>query len=78
MIRPYLNDMINYHKTQGEWKIHLTMSINSMSSKDCEETSTMHTNSHNVDIVMGSKVDEIIKELLNLLYKNIKKNWKNQ
>ena len=26
--------MINDHKTQGEWKIHLTMTINSISSKD--------------------------------------------
>ena len=22
MIRPYLSDLINYHKTQGEWRIH--------------------------------------------------------
>ena len=22
MIRPYLSDMINEHKTQGEWRIH--------------------------------------------------------
>ena len=28
IIRPYLSDIINNHKTQGEWKIHLTMTIN--------------------------------------------------
>ena len=22
MIRPYLRDIINDHKTQGEWKVH--------------------------------------------------------
>ena len=22
MIRPYLSDRINYHKTEGKWKIH--------------------------------------------------------
>ena len=27
MIRPYLRDIINNHKTQGEWKIQLKMSI---------------------------------------------------
>ena len=27
-IMPYLGDIINDHKTQGEWKIHLTMAIN--------------------------------------------------
>ena len=25
MIRPYLSNIIDYHKTQGEWRIHLTM-----------------------------------------------------
>ena len=34
MIRPCLRDIINNHKTQGEWKIQLTMSINFISSKD--------------------------------------------
>ena len=46
MIKPYLSDMINDHKTHsgnkvvgyettlGEWKIQLTMSINFISSKD--------------------------------------------
>ena len=63
MIRPYLSDMINDHKTQGEWKIQLTMSINFMFSKDSEETRTMHTKSHNVEVMMGSKTVEIIKEL---------------
>ena len=24
MIRPYLRDIINDHKTQGEWKAHLS------------------------------------------------------
>ena len=63
MIRPYLSDMINDHKTQGEWKIQLTMSIKFMSSKDSEETRTMHTKSHNVEVMMGSKTVEIIEEL---------------
>ena len=34
MISPYLSDMIKDHKTEGEWKIQLIMSINFMSSKD--------------------------------------------
>ena len=33
-----LSDMINDHKTQGEWKIQLTMAVNFMSSKDSNET----------------------------------------
>ena len=38
-IIPYLRDMINDHKTQGERKIQLTIAINFISSKpDSDET----------------------------------------
>ena len=80
MIRSYLRDIINDHKTQGKWRIHsgnkiiehkthsewkiqLTMAINFNSAKDSDETCTMYTKSNNVDIMMGSETDEIIKEL---------------
>ena len=32
-IRQYLSDIINDHKTQGEWKIQLAMEINFISFK---------------------------------------------
>ena len=85
IIRPYLSDIINDHKTQGEWRIHssntiikskiqsewkiqLTMAINFISSKkDSDETRTMHTESNNVEIMMGSETDEIIEELFKSL-----------
>ena len=41
----------------------MTMTINFISSKDSDETRTMHAKSNNVEIVMGSETDEIIKEL---------------
>ena len=63
MIRPYLSDMINDHKTRREWKIQLTMQINFISSKDSEETRTMHTEKRNIEIMIGSETDEIIEEL---------------
>ena len=50
-------------KTSSEWKIQLTMAINFISSKDSDETRTMHTKSNNVEIMMGSETDEIIKDL---------------
>ena len=77
MIRTYLSDIINDHKTPknlrdyssneaidyetqfGEWKIQLTMSINFISSKDSDETRNMHTKSDNIEIMMGSKTDDI-------------------
>ena len=61
------NTIIN-HKTRGEWKIHLTMAINFIySKKDSVETRTMHTKSNNVEIMVGSETDEIIKELFESL-----------
>ena len=38
------------------------MAINFISSKDSDETCTMHTKSNNAEIMMGSKADEIIEE----------------
>ena len=80
MIKPYLSDIINNHKTRGlvryhsgnkswleetssEWKIQLTMEINFISSKDPDETRTMHTKSNNVEIMIGSETDKIIEDL---------------
>ena len=39
------------------------MSINVISSKDSDETRIIHTKSENIEIMMGSKTDEIIIEL---------------
>ena len=39
------------------------MAINFISSKDSDETRTMHTKSNNVEIMMGSETDEIIEGL---------------
>ena len=79
VIRPYLSDIINDHKTQGEWRIHsgntiikhktqsewkiqLKIAINFISSKpDSDETRTMRTKCNDVEIMMVSETDEIIK-----------------
>ena len=60
MIRLYLSNIINDQKTQGERKIELTMTINFISSKDSDETGTIHTKSDNI-------------EIMNLFCKDIKK-----
>ena len=39
------------------------MVINLICSKDSDETCTMRTNSHNIEIMMGNEIDEIIEEL---------------
>ena len=67
IIRSYLSDLINDHKTQNEWKIELTMQINFISSKDSDETRTMDTKSDNIEIMMGNQTDEIIEKLFKSL-----------
>ena len=68
MIRSYLSHIINDHKTQGEWKTQLTIGINFISSKDSNETHTMHTKSDNIEIVMVIETDDIIEELFESLF----------
>ena len=75
MIRPYLSNIINDHKTQDEWKVQLTMAINFFCSNDSEETCTMNTMSDNTEIMMVNETYKIIEELnKSLLQKDIKKN----
>ena len=54
--------MINNYKTQGEWKIHLTMVINFISSNDSNEARTLHTKSDNIEIMIGNEADDITDE----------------
>ena len=39
------------------------MAINFISSKDSDETRTMHTKSINIEIMTGSETDEIIEHI---------------
>ena len=72
MIKPYLSNMINNHKTQVEWKIQLTMAVNFISSKDSNETRTMDSNIDNIETLIGSETDKIIEELFESLLKKYK------
>ena len=54
-------------KTQGEWEIQSTISINFISSKDSNETRTMHTKSDNMEMIIGNETNEIIEEIFDSL-----------
>ena len=73
-IRPYLNDLIENHKTQGEWKIQLTEAINFVSSKDSSETRTIHTKSDNAEILIGNETNEIMEDLFDSFLLRYQKN----
>ena len=49
------------------------MQVNFTFSKDSEETCAMHTKSHNIEIMMGNKTDEIIKTPFKSLLQNYHK-----
>ena len=66
-IKPHLINIINDHKTQGEWKIRLTIAINFISSRDSDETWNMHSKSDNIEIMIGNETDEIIVVLFDSL-----------
>ena len=88
LIRPYLKDMINDHKTSmrlpnnkttsGEEKIQLIMLNNWISNKNFEEACARYSVSNNTEILIGSKIGDNIDELLNFFYKDFKMQKKNQ
>ena len=43
------------------------MGVNFISSKDSDETRTMHTKNNNLEIMMGSETDKIIKDFFKSL-----------
>ena len=72
MIRPYLRDMINDHKMQGESNVHsgntvIDYKTQEEPSKDSDEIHTMHTKSNNMETMMSNEIDEIIEKLFESL-----------
>ena len=64
LTEPYLANMINDYKSKGEWKIQLTAEINfSFLKPDSDETGIINTKSDNMEIMIGSDTNEVIKEL---------------
>ena len=67
------SDIVNDHKIQCEWKIQLTTALNFMSSKDSDETRTMHSKRNIIEILIGNETDEITEELFDSLLQEYKK-----
>ena len=73
IIRPYLRDTINNHKTLGKWKIQLIMQINFISSLDICEFRIMHTKSDNMEIMSNPETDNIISKLFKSFFSRYQK-----
>ena len=75
MIEPYLRELINDHKSKGEWKIQLAAQINFISLRPgSDETRVMHTRSVHEEFMNGSDTDEIIKELFKSILQRYQEN----
>ena len=75
LIKPYLKELINDHKNNGEWKIQLMTQINFISLRPgSDETCVMYTKSINEEFMNGSDTDEIIKELFKSLLQRYQEN----
>ena len=68
--------MIDHLQTQGEWEIQLTMAIDFISSKDSDETRTMHTKNDSKEILIGNETYEVITEFFDSLLQKYKKDLK--
>ena len=69
IIRPYLKDMIDDHKSKDEWKIQLSMRVIFVSFTDSNETLNMYVKSDNIEIMRGAETNDVIDELLSTFHK---------
>ena len=58
-IIPFLHDLIEYFKTNGEWKIQLSIRIK-LSLTDAAQENSLHSKSDNVEIMHGIDTKTII------------------
>ena len=74
-----MNDLKDQHKTEGEWEIQLKMAINFLSSKDSNENKILYILKVIIQKlrlrlleIKAMKQMKLLKNFLNLFYKNIK------
>ena len=75
LIKPYLNDLINDKKDEGEWKLQLTAQINFISQRPgSDETCAMHTRSVCEEFMSRSETEEIVEKLFRSLLQRYQDN----
>ena len=68
IIRPYLKDMIDKHKANGEQKIQLSMRIIFVSFTDANQTQEINAKSDNLEIMNGIETNDASNELFNSFF----------
>ena len=62
-----MKDIIIVLQSSDTWKIHLTIAINFISSKDNEEEHEMYSSSDNIKCTSYNDANEVVNELFELL-----------
>ena len=79
LIKPYLNDLINVYKAQGEWKLQISAEISFFSQKPgFDETRTMFTRSTPEDFMIGSETEEVAENLIMSILQKYQDNLQNK
>ena len=66
--KSYLKDIITDLQKSSTWKIQLTIAVNFISSEDNDEEQVMHSRSDNIEVLAYDNVNEVIKEIFELLF----------
>ena len=69
-IKPYLENMITNYISIGEWKIQSTISTKFTSSRNPEQFHIRHSYSENIEIMIGSDINDAVNNLLITLKEN--------
>ena len=79
LIKPYLYDLINVHKTKGEWKIQLSAEISFISQKtNSNEIRVMFTRSIPEEFMIGSETEEVAERLFMSILQKYQDNLQNK
>ena len=78
-IKPYLNDLINNKKDEGEWILQLSAEISFVSQKPgSDETPVMYTRSIYEEIMSGGETEEITEKFITSLLQKYQDNLQNK
>ena len=79
LIKPYLYDLINVHKANGEWKIQLSAEISFISQKpNSNEIRVMFTRSTPEEFMIGSETEEVAEKLIMSILQKYQDNLQNK
>ena len=79
LIKPYLIDLINEKKNNGEWKIQLSAEISFVLQKpDSNEIRIMYTRSTPEEFMIGSETEEVAENLIMTLLQKYQDNLQNK